>query len=232
MKDNRISVSDERQPLVSIITVTKDAEQFLELCIQSVICQSYPNIEYIVFDGMSVDSTLEIIKQYENHIDYWTSQADISMYDAINKAIEKSTGDIVAILNSDDRYVNNDVISNVVNAITQTNADGIYGDMFIDYGKYSRYKKVFQVSFDQLLVSGKGTFVPHPTLFLKRDFVKTVGLYDLKFKYASDFEFILRCLKKLKIYYDISSTFIKYYCIWQPQRRTSSNTKKVFLFAS
>jgi glycosyltransferase involved in cell wall biosynthesis len=190
-----------RQPLVSVITVTRNAEQFLEQSIASVIGQSYPNIEYLIIDGLSDDSTIEIIKKFESHVDYWVSEADSSMYDAINKAIMRCTGDIVAILNADDRYADPDVIARVVDATSGAGAEGIYGDLIVDYGDRMQYKKVFQVSYDEFLLSGKGTFVPHPTLFLKRRFIDAVGLYNLNYKYASDFDFILRCLSKLKLHY-------------------------------
>ena len=89
---------------ISIITVTKNSEKFLEENINSLKNQSYKNFEHIIIDGKSTDKTLEIIKKHEDKIDYWVSELDNGLYDAMNKGIEVSTGDIIGILNSDDIY--------------------------------------------------------------------------------------------------------------------------------
>jgi glycosyltransferase involved in cell wall biosynthesis len=192
---------DLLKPLVSIITVTKNSEKFIEKTIKSTLSQSYTNIEYLIIDGLSNDGTNDIIKKYKAEIDYWVSESDRSMYDAINKGIRKSKGDIIAILNSDDYYVDSDVISRVVKSLITSGADGLYGDIIIDYGKMCRYKKVFQVTYKDYILSGKGTFVPHSSLFIKRRLIDEVGLYNLKYKYASDFDFTLKCLDIGELYY-------------------------------
>lgn len=198
------------QPLVSIITITKNSEKFLEESIKSVINQTYSNIEYIIIDGLSKDNTLQIIKKYENKINHWISEPDRSMYDAINKGIKVSSGDIIAILNSDDCYADQDVVAKIVDFMIKKNAFGIYGDVIIEKDNKKRYRKHFQTSYDGLLISGQSTFVPHPTLFLKKEFITTIGLYDLDYKYASDYDFILRCLKINKLfYYDIPITIFR-----------------------
>lgn len=188
-------------PLVSVITVTKNAERYLEQTILSVISQTYPRIEYLIFDGQSEDGTHGIINKYRERIDVFVSEADASMYDAINKAIQKSSGDIIAILNADDRYADADTVSDVVDAIARLDVDGVYGDLIIDYGSGCTYKKVFQVTHRSYLLSGKGTFVPHVGLFLKRSCIYAAGLYDTRFRYAADYDFILRCLSLCKIRY-------------------------------
>lgn len=198
------------QPLVSIITVTKNSEKFLEETIQSVINQTYPNIEYIIIDGLSNDNTLQIIKKYENKINYCISEIDHSMYDAINKGIKISTGDIIAILNSDDCYVDQNVVTKIVDYMIKRNAFGVYGDVIILNDNKKRYRKHFQISYEGLLISGQCTFVPHPTLFLRREFIKDIGLYNLEYKYGSDFDFILRCLKsQILSYYSIPITVFR-----------------------
>ena len=90
------------QPKFSIITITYNAEQWLERTILSVLSQSYPNVEYIVIDGASTDRTVELIKQYEAGISYWVSEPDQGMYDAMNKGLRKATGDYVWFLNAGD----------------------------------------------------------------------------------------------------------------------------------
>ena len=91
-------------PLISIITVVFNGEKYLEETIQSVINQTYPNVEYIIIDGGSTDGTLDIIKKYEDKIDYWVSEKDDGMYEAIHKGFMLSTGEIYSWLNADDKY--------------------------------------------------------------------------------------------------------------------------------
>lgn len=191
----------EASPLVSIITVTKNSENYLEQSIKSVIEQTYDNIEHIIIDGKSNDSTLDIIKKHETSLAYWASEIDNSMYEAINKGIRACSGEIIAVLNSDDRYANKSVIESIVQFFKKTAADGIYGDLIIDYGKKFSYKNVFQVSYYDYLISGKGTFVPHPTLFITRNCLQNVGYYDTHYKYAADYDYILRCLYQCRIKY-------------------------------
>ncbi|MCK4913252.1 MAG: glycosyltransferase [Planctomycetes bacterium] len=182
--------------LVTIITATLNRKDYLEEAIQSVISQTYENIEYIIVDGGSTDGTLDIIKKYDDKIDYWISRPDNSMYEAINSGVKHSRGDIIAVLNSDDKYAGTDVIEQVINHLQgNPGIDGIYGNLVRLYESHTRYKRLFQVNYRQYLISGKGTFVPHSTLFVKRQLIEKVGLYDTRYRYASDYDFILRCLK-------------------------------------
>ena len=100
----------ERQPVFSIITVTYNAERWLERTILSVLSQSYPNIEYIIIDGGSTDGTVDIIKKYEERIAYWVSEPDKGIYDAMNKGIQKATGEWINFMNAGDVYAANDVL--------------------------------------------------------------------------------------------------------------------------
>ena len=105
------------KPLFSIITVVYNNEKFLEETIQSVLNQKFQNFEYIIIDGGSSDKTLDIIKKYENEIDYWISEKDRGIYDAFNKGMSLAKGDFIGIINSDDTYMNNalEIIAKYVN---------------------------------------------------------------------------------------------------------------------
>ena len=105
--------SSPDRPLVSIITVVLNGERFLAECIQSVISQDYDNLEYIIVDGGSRDGTLDIIRHYEDRIDYWLSEPDEGLYDALNKGVKLSNGDIFSALHADDAYYNQTVINRV-----------------------------------------------------------------------------------------------------------------------
>ena len=204
--------SEPGKPLISIITVVRNGEKYLDQTIQSVLNQTYENIEHIIIDGASTDGTLDIIRKHENQIAYWISEPDRGMYDAINKGIHISLGGIIATLNSDDMYLDKNVIAAVVEYCTRfPDTNGVYGDMIRLYpdGKV-RYKKLFQVNYKQLLISQRCTFVPHPTLFLKRKCFDEIGVYNSSYRYASDYDFILRCLKNFKLtYIDIPITYFR-----------------------
>ena len=103
------STNSYSSPLVSIITVVFNGERFIEKTINSVISQTYKNIEYIIIDGGSTDKTLDIIRQYEDRIDYWISEPDNGIYNAMNKGIKLSRGKLIGLINSDDWYMENAV---------------------------------------------------------------------------------------------------------------------------
>jgi len=172
----------------------------LEQTILSVLNQDYDNIEYIIIDGGSTDGTVELIKEYEDKIAYWVSEPDGGIYDAMNKGIEAANGDIVGILNSDDFYYNQDVLSKVAKVFEETNCDCLYGDLvFVNKGdarKIVRYWK--SGKFEKNLMT-KGWMLPHPTFFVKKEIYQKYGLYNTSLKSAADYEMILRLLHKEKI---------------------------------
>ncbi|WP_348653170.1 glycosyltransferase family 2 protein, partial [uncultured Sulfurimonas sp.] len=210
MNSNKLSEIRNNDPVVSIITSVYNGEKYLEDTIKSVINQSYTNIEYIIIDGGSTDGSINIIKKYQDKITYWVSEKDRNMYDGINKGLKIASGDIVASLNSDDFYADNDVVSDIVKFIDNNNCDGIYGNVIRYYQDSIKQieKELFQIDFKILLFSEHSTFMPQPTLFIKRDIYKKLNYFDLNFNYASDFDFNLRCIKNYNIkYFNRAITF-------------------------
>jgi len=133
--------SDPAKPLISIILVTLNAEAYLRTCLLSIINQQYRNIELLVFDGVSTDSTLEIIKEKDTHISYWQSSPDQGIYDAMNKGIQQATGDWIYFIGADDKLL--DGFSEL--AAQLKNKNTLYYGMceplgILFTGKYSRYK--------------------------------------------------------------------------------------------
>ena len=115
-------------PKVSIITVVYNGAEYIEQTIQSVINQSYKNLEYIIIDGGSTDGTQNIIKKYEQNIAYWVSEKDAGMYHAMNKGWQKATGDIIGVLNADDYYLE-ETIQKVVAVFENQNTAIVFGGM-------------------------------------------------------------------------------------------------------
>jgi glycosyltransferase involved in cell wall biosynthesis len=188
----------------TIITVSYNAVDTIESTIKSVLSQDYNDIEYIIIDGNSSDGTKEIILQYENKISKWISEKDNGIYDAMNKGIQFATGDIIGILNADDLYSSNDIISKVVQQFTQSNADALYADLKYvlknDITKTIRFWKSGEYTDGKFL---NGWMPPHPTFFVKKDIYNQLGLYRTDMPSAADYELMLRYIhvNKVKLTY-------------------------------
>lgn len=185
---------------ISIITVTYNSSQTLEESISSVVNQTYKNIEFIIVDGRSTDSTLQIIEKYKDRISKFVSEKDNGIYDALNKGISMATGDIVGILHSDDFYTDNTVIENVVNTFSQTKCEGLYADLYYvdktNTNKIIRKWKSGTYNQNSFLF---GWMPPHPTFFVKKEVYNKFGSFNLDFKTSADYELMLRLIYKNKI---------------------------------
>ena len=180
----------------SIVTVVYNGAAFIEETIQSVIHQNYSNYEYIIIDGASTDNTLDIVKVYRNNLHYFISEKDEGMYHAINKGIAQATGDYILILNSDDYLYNSNTLSEISNQINQHQFDFFYCDIIRKKENVYRKIKLRKYSLTEVLCSEHCTFVPHPSFFISRKFIKQHQMsYDLKYKYASDFDYILKTMR-------------------------------------
>ena len=188
------------KPLISIVTVVLNSKNSLEKTIKSVISQTYDNIEYIIIDGGSTDGTIEIIKKYENAIDYWISEKDEGIYDAMNKGIKVSSGRYIGIINSGDWYQLG-AVRKVVDVVLSSSAvDIVFGDMFIVDEKTGS-KRFLKGNIDLL---HRDMSINHPTCFVKRDIYGDRG-FNTKYLIAADYEFILRQKFGGKKFYYINS---------------------------
>ncbi len=187
---------------VSIITVVYNNKYYIEECINSVLGQTYKNLEFIVIDGGSTDGTIEIVNKYENKLSKFISEPDNGIYDAMNKGIRLSSGNIIGILNSDDFYVDNDVISTVVAEFNTKKVDSVYGDLVYvkedDTNKIVRYYNSSHCTPDKFAY---GWMPAHPTFFVKRTCYEEYGFFKTNYKIASDFELLCRFLGKHRISY-------------------------------
>ncbi|WP_417939616.1 glycosyltransferase family 2 protein [Flavobacterium sp. RS13.1] len=183
---------------ISIITVVYNNEKTINVAINSVLGQTYKNIEYIIIDGDSKDNTVNLINEYKEKLGYFISEPDKGIYDAMNKGITVATGDVIGILNSDDLYQDSEVIKDVAEQFNNDpELDILYGDLVYvkrdDINEVVRNwksKQYYNRFFED------GNVPPHPTLFVKREVYEKVGSFDLKYKLAADYELMLRMLKK------------------------------------
>lgn len=182
---------------VSIITITYNSAETIEDTIRSVLAQDYADIEYIVVDGASKDGTMEIVKRYSSSIARVVSERDKGIYDAMNKGVALASGDIIGILNSDDFYADDRVISDVVAMMHNTHSDACYADLVyvdrVDTNKIIRTWKSGAYRPGDFL---RGWMPPHPTFFVKRSKYEKYGVYSLELRSSSDYELMLRFVHK------------------------------------
>lgn len=184
---------------ISVITVCYNSIATLETTILSVKNQTYQDIEYIVVDGNSTDGSVELIKKYGGLIKKWSSEPDKGLYDAMNKGIEMATGEVIALINSDDLFCDNHALEKVMNVfLERPELDSVYADLYYvaqkDTDKIVRkWKTGRQKSFKT------GWHPAHPTFYAKREVYTKHGLFNLDFKLAADFEIMLRFLEKHRI---------------------------------
>lgn len=187
----------QNKPLVSIITVVFNGEKHLEQTMQSVLSQTYNTIEYIIIDGGSTDDTVDIIKKYAERLAYWVSEPDKGISDAFNKGIAKATGEIIGILNADDWY-EADTVAQVVAKIDQ-------GDIFHGVMQYWDGDKKLHKTYPDASLLAKEMTINHPTVFVKKWVYEKYGVFKLDYRYAMDYELMLRFFVNGVKFYAIDS---------------------------
>lgn len=192
----------DKCPLISIITVCLNSECTLERAFNSILNQSCRNMEYIIVDGVSTDRTLNIVTEYQKRFDSnnirfkWITELDSGIYDAMNKGIAMSSGQIIGILNSDDYYETN-TIELIANAFHTHPEIGIFygflrfiqGDLELQTYRY-RYENYLLNKQMQVFSATQ-----HPTCFVKREVYHQIGHFDTQFRTAADYDFLIRAMK-------------------------------------
>ncbi len=179
--------SYEDKPLISIVTVVYNDEKYLEQTILSVIKQTYDNIEYIIIDGGSSDGTMDIVRKYEDQIDYWVSERDAGIYDAMNKGLKLSLGEVIGIINADDFY-KYDTVYKSIHSLQENSADYSIGNIRKIPSKIVA-KTIFPLIEDHIY---QEMMYPHISAFIAKDVYKKVGLFDISYKISADFDMALR----------------------------------------
>jgi glycosyltransferase involved in cell wall biosynthesis len=184
--------STANKPLISIITTVLNNKVLIEQTIQSVINQSYDNIEYIIIDAGSTDGTIEVLKRYSQYIDYFLSEKDNGIYYGMDKGIRLANGDYLMMLNSDDLYFNNKVIEEVAKVINSfPQIDFFYGDSYIIRNNKNVDYKISTT--DRIIYRNS---IPHPTVVLKRCVYFKEGGFNLDYKISADYDLILTLIFK------------------------------------
>ena len=189
--------SMEKKPLITVITVVFNGAETLRDTIESVIRQSYDNIEYIVIDGGSSDSTVDILKQYDHAIDYWLSEKDSGIYDAMNKGISLSSGEYVGLLNSDDMFSEDNVLQSIADRFCQEQVDAVFSCLnIVDKNDLKKVLRKYRVSKFSRTMLRIGVMPAHPTFYCKKSCYEKAGFYKTDYKIAADFEMLVRLFIK------------------------------------
>jgi glycosyltransferase involved in cell wall biosynthesis len=198
-------------PLFSIITITYNAAQYVERTVLSVLGQSYPGIEYILIDGGSTDGTVDIIRRYETGIRYWSSEPDGGLYEAMNKGIQHATGDYLWFINAGDLFYSADTVQQVASLVRKETVlpDVVYGEtnLMDEKGEslgLRRLKAPDRLSWKSFRM---GMLVCHQSFIVKRAIAPS---FDLQYRYSSDFDWCIRCLKEANTILNTRNTLSRF----------------------
>jgi glycosyltransferase involved in cell wall biosynthesis len=188
--------SFDGKPLISIITVVYNGEQFLEETIQSVINQTYDNIEYIIVDGESTDGTIDIIKKYEDRIDYWVSERDDGIYDAMNKGITIVSESLINFMNAGDLLIDKSIIKNIFIDKSNSSKNKILTGFvkIVDENKIWKGYRHPNKDFNLIDLTIENC-IAHQATFVHKNIFKKIGLFSLNYEIQGDYEFWLRAKK-------------------------------------
>lgn len=223
------------KPKISIITVVYNGEKYLEETIKSVIDQTYDNIEYIIIDGGSSDGTLEIIKKYEDRIDYWVSEQDNGIYDAMNKGIKAFSGDYINFLNAGDSFVSNEVLTKVFDK--KQKYDLVYGAIALQSSENKFLTNVYPKKFTKfnLIFWGTGTLC-HQAMFVHKDILVN---YSLDYRLKDELNWYFDLYKNIKSIRVVDFPVVNYIlggisggsCVFNAKETLKVVFNKVGLFA-
>lgn len=188
---------------VSIVTVSFNSEATIRDAIESVLTQSYTDIEYIIVDGQSTDNTVNVVQEYEGRITKFITEPDKGIYDAMNKGVALATGDIIGILNSDDFYRSNEVIEEIVAFYQKTPEMSMVlgGVEFVSEKNLTRVVRVYKAIGFKPWKLRFGFMPPHPGSFIRREVYEKIGVYKINYKIGADFDFFVRSLLISKLRY-------------------------------
>jgi glycosyltransferase len=180
---------------ISIITATYNSYPNILSTIESIQSQTYNDIEFIVVDGGSSDGTLKVIEDCPL-VSRFISEPDNGIYDALNKGVQMSTGDIIGFLHSDDVFSNSKILESIIDNFKRELADGVYGDLcYVEKENINKIIRNWKSCDFKISLLKKGWMPAHPTLFLKKEIYQNYGQFNTSYKISADYDFMLRILK-------------------------------------
>lgn len=180
---------------ISVVTAVYNRADTIGQALDSVLSQTQTNVDSVVIDGASTDETCNVLERYRSRLSVLVSEPDRGIYDALNKGIRCSHGDVVGFLHADDLFANNDVLRKISKVFDELDVEAVYGDLVYvdknDPGKVLRYWKAGSFDRSKLL---RGWMPPHPTFYVRRSVYERLGLFDTRYRIAADYDSIIRFL--------------------------------------
>jgi glycosyltransferase involved in cell wall biosynthesis len=207
---------------ITIITVVYNNKSGIKETIKSVLSQVYENVEYIIIDGGSTDGTTDVIKQHQDKINYWVSEPDSGIYDAMNKGVKAAGGEYLYFLNAGDCFCNNEVLKKISKHL-DGQYDLIYGRIIMDYGKYQVIKQ------GDIRKLKWGQMPPHQASFVKRDIFEEVGYFDTSFKCSGDRDFFCKLYKNKYSYKRIKDLIAYFISGGMSSNKQISNKEQIMV---
>lgn len=184
---------------ISVITAVYNNRDTVAHTLDSALAQDHPNVELIVIDGGSTDGTLEVLQGYADRLAVLVSEPDRGIYDALNKGIERASGDVVGFLHSDDLLADGAVLSRISAAFADPAVDAAYGDLlYVRKDDPSRVVRSWRADAFTPARLARGWMPPHPTLYVRRSVYDQHGVFDTSYRIAADYDFVLRFFGRTK----------------------------------
>jgi glycosyltransferase involved in cell wall biosynthesis len=184
---------------ISISTTTYNSAKTIRDTLNCISQQDYPLIEHIIIDGNSIDDTLKIVAEF-SHVSKIISEKDNGIYEAMNKGVSLATGDVIGILNSDDIYSNNSIITIIAKEFEDENIDVLYADLqYVKHNNFNRVVRTWKTGKLNRKSFYYGWMPPHPTFFVRKRIYEKVGLFNTSLRSAADYEMMLRILLKHQV---------------------------------
>lgn len=185
---------------ISVVTAVFNRASTIAEAVESVQRQTYPYLEHVIQDGGSSDGTLDQIAKLAAMNTNVTSERDTGIYDAINRGIDRATGEIIGLMHSDDFFADDTVLEKVAAAFASPGVDGVYGDLqYVSADDPTRIVRHWRSGQYHPSLLKHGWMPPHPTLYLRREVYERYGVYDTSFSIAADYDAMLRYLATGKI---------------------------------
>lgn len=185
---------------MTVITVCLNSEGTIRDTLESVASQSHDHLEHIIIDGASTDGTVPIVRSWDKHPVRLISEPDQGIFDAMNKGIQRATGDVIGILNSDDVYQGTDVLKTVADVMDDSSVDACYADLiYVEKNNLNKIVRFWKSSPFKPGLFSTGWVPPHPTFFARRRLYDQCGLFDLNYSLAADYELMARFLETCQI---------------------------------
>lgn len=180
---------------ISVVMAVYNRRETVAQAVESVLSQTHTDVETILIDGASTDGTLEALQPYRQHLDVFVSERDDGIYDALNKGIERASGDVVGFLHADDLFAHRAVLARVAEAFADPQIEAVYGDLvYVRHDDVDRVVRYWRAGEFELGALRRGWMPPHPTFYVRRRVYQRLGLFDTRYHIAADYDLVLRFL--------------------------------------